>query len=83
MLQYLLGQERLHFRGVFDNNEYLLNFAKTLEKVCIETVESGKMTKDLSILVSQNQKWLNTLGFFKYITTKIRRKITLVLKSHF
>ena len=65
----------LHFRGKFDNNEDLLNFAETLETVCIETVESGKMTKDLAILISQNQKWLNTQDFLNTLQQKLEEKL--------
>ena len=65
----------LHFRGRFDNNEDLLNFADKLEKVCIETVESGKMTKDLAILISQNQKWLNTQDFLNTLQQKLEEKL--------
>ena len=65
----------LHFRGKFDNNEDLLNFSETLETVCIETVESGKMTKDLAILISQNQKWLNTLDFLNTLQQKLEEKL--------
>ena len=65
----------LHFRGKFDNNEDLLNFAETLETVCVETVESGKMTKDLAILISQNQKWLNTQDFLNTLKQKLEEKL--------
>ena len=52
-----------------------MNFADKLEKVCIETVESGKMTKDLAILISQNQKWLNTQDFLNIIQQKLEEKL--------
>jgi len=52
-----------------------LNFADTLEKVCVETVESGKMTKDLAILISQNQKWLNTQDFLNTLQQKLEEKL--------
>ena len=65
----------LHFRGKFDNNEELLNFAEKLEAVCIETVESGKMTKDLAILISQDQKWLNTQDFLNTLQKKLEEKL--------
>ncbi len=41
-----------------DGNQELIKFAETLEKVCVETVESGSMTKDLAILISKDQKFL-------------------------
>ena len=65
----------LHFRGKFDDNERLMNFSKTLEKTCIGTVESGKMTKDLAILISQDQKWLNTQDFLNIIKDNLERRL--------
>jgi len=53
----------LAHRAKLDNNEALARFAATLEKVCIDTVEAGYMTKDLALLVSDEQKWLSTTGF--------------------
>ncbi len=53
----------LSFRGEFDGNNELINFAKKLEETCIKTVESGEMTKDLAILINKDQKWLNTQDF--------------------
>ena len=65
----------LHFRGKFDDNERLMNFSKTLEKTCIETIESGKMTKDLAILISQDQKWLNTQDFLNTLKDNLERRL--------
>ena len=65
----------LHFRGKFDDNERLMNFSKTLENTCIETVESGKMTKDLAILISQDQKWLNTQDFLNTLKDNLERRL--------
>ena len=65
----------LHFRGKFDDNERLMNFSKILEKTCIETVESGKMTKDLAILISQDQKWLNTQDFLNTLKDNLERRL--------
>ena len=65
----------LHFRGQFDDNERLMNFSKTLEKTCIETVESGKMTKDLANLISQDQKWLNTQDFLSTLKDNLERRL--------
>ena len=67
----------LKFRGKFDENLELSNFAKLLEETCIETVESGKMTKDLAILISNNQKWLNTEEFLSVINENLRKKYLL------
>jgi isocitrate dehydrogenase len=53
----------LKYRGQFDNTADVVAFAETLERVCIATVESGDMTKDLASLVGENQKWLTTEQF--------------------
>src|ERR1700751_397494 len=53
----------LEFRGKLDDNAKLAKFATTLETVCVATVESGYMTKDLALLVGPDQKWLTTEGF--------------------
>ncbi|MFZ1478132.1 MAG: NADP-dependent isocitrate dehydrogenase, partial [Sphingorhabdus sp.] len=50
----------LKFRGKFDDTPDVTRFAETLEKVCIETVESGAMTKDLAILIGPDQAWMTT-----------------------
>ena len=53
----------LAHRAKLDNNQELARFATTLERVCVETVETGFMTKDLALLVGADQKWLSTTGF--------------------
>jgi isocitrate dehydrogenase len=53
----------LAHRAKLDDNADLAKFAKTLEKVCVDTVEAGFMTKDLALLVGPDQKWLSTTGF--------------------
>ncbi len=53
----------LIYRGRFDETPEVVRFAETLERVCIDTVESGLMTKDLATLIGPNQKWLNTKEF--------------------
>jgi len=57
----------LKHRAKLDGNAPLMNFAETLERVVVETVESGEMTKDLALLVGPNQKWLTTMGFLEKI----------------
>ncbi len=57
----------LKHRAKLDDNSALMNFADTLEKVIVETVESGFMTKDLALLVGPEQKWLTTMGFLEKI----------------
>ena len=65
----------LSYRGKMDDNQPLINFASTLEKVCVDTVESGHMTKDLAMLVSDNQKWLNTHEFLAKIDENLQAAI--------
>ena len=57
----------LAYRGRFDAAPEVTRFADTLERVCVETVESGAMTKDLAILIGKDQPWLNTEGFLAKI----------------
>ena len=66
----------LYFRGKFDHNEELMNFANTLERTCIETVESGYMTKDLAILVGSDTKWMNTEDFLSCLDTNLQKKLS-------
>ncbi len=63
----------LAHRAKLDGNEQLAKFATTLEKVCVDTVESGKMTKDLSLLVGPDQTWLSTLGFLDAVAANLDR----------
>ncbi|MBI1272506.1 MAG: NADP-dependent isocitrate dehydrogenase [Alphaproteobacteria bacterium] len=62
----------LIYRGRFDNTPDLVKFAETLERVCIETVEAGFMTKDLALLVGPGQKWMNTKAFLEKISTNLK-----------
>jgi isocitrate dehydrogenase len=61
----------LQHRAVLDHNQDLEHFTKTLEKVCVDTVESGLMTKDLALLVGENQRWLTTEGFLDKIAENL------------
>jgi isocitrate dehydrogenase len=63
----------LAHRAKLDNNEELKNFSLTLEKVCVDTVESGFMTKDLALLVGADQKWLSTTGFLDKIDSNLKK----------
>jgi isocitrate dehydrogenase len=65
----------LKFRGELDNTPDVVNFAETLEKVCVETVEQGKMTKDLALLVGENQKWLTTAEFFDAVDANLKQAL--------
>jgi isocitrate dehydrogenase len=62
----------LYYRGKFDDTPDVVNFAETLEKVCIESVESGFMTKDLAILIGSDQKWLTTSQFLDKIDDNLK-----------
>ena len=62
----------LAHRAKLDNNAALARFAATLEKVCVDTVESGFMTKDLALLVGPDQKWLSTTGFLDKIDANLK-----------
>ncbi|NJS15142.1 MAG: NADP-dependent isocitrate dehydrogenase [Sphingopyxis sp.] len=57
----------LKFRGKFDDTPDVTRFAETLERVCIQTVEEGKMTKDLALLIGPDQSWMTTEMFFEAI----------------
>jgi isocitrate dehydrogenase len=61
----------LKFRGKFDGTPEVTRFAETLERICIETVESGKMTKDLAILIGPEQSWMTTEQFFEAIVVNL------------
>ena len=65
----------LSHRGNLDGNQELIKFSETLEKVCIETVESGYMTKDLAILISKDQKFLTTNQFLEAINSNLKKKL--------
>jgi isocitrate dehydrogenase len=65
----------LHYRGTFDNTPEVVKFADTLEKVCVETVEGGQMTKDLALLISDKQKWLTTEEFMDAIAATLSRAL--------
>jgi isocitrate dehydrogenase len=65
----------LAHRGKLDNNNELIEFANTLEKVCIECVESGSMTKDLAILIGPSSKYLTTNQFLDEIDGNLKKKL--------
>jgi len=66
----------LHHRGRFDETLSVQHFANTLEAVCVETVESGLMTKDLALLVGPSQEWLSTSQFLDVLDDRLRNKLT-------
>ncbi|WP_411339136.1 NADP-dependent isocitrate dehydrogenase [Sphingopyxis sp. J-6] len=65
----------LKHRGKLDGTPEVVKFADDLEKVCVATVESGKMTKDLALLIGPDQNWLTTEGFFEAIVENLEAKM--------
>ena len=63
----------LAYRGQFDGTPDVTAFAETLEKVCVETVESGFMTKDLSVLIGPEEPWLNTQDFLAKLDENLNK----------
>ncbi len=65
----------LAYRGKFDDTPDVVKFAQTLERVCVETVESGFMTKDLAILIGPEQPWLTTKQFLDKLDENLQKKM--------
>ena len=65
----------LKFRGKFDDTPDVTKFAETLERVCIETVEQGAMTKDLAILIGPDQAWMTTEQFFEAVRANLEKEM--------
>jgi isocitrate dehydrogenase len=63
----------LAHRAKLDDNAELARFASTLEKVCVDTVEAGSMTKDLALLVGADQKWLSTTGYLDKVDENLKK----------
>ena len=66
----------LSYRGKFDETPEVVQFADTLEKVCIDTVESGDMTKDLALLIGPDQPWLNTTKFLEKLDENLQKAMS-------
>jgi isocitrate dehydrogenase len=66
----------LAHRAKLDGNDKLAKFASTMEKVCVDTVEQGFMTKDLALLVGPDQKWLTTEGFLDKVDENLRKAMS-------
>jgi isocitrate dehydrogenase len=66
----------LYFRGKMDGTPDVQNFANALEKVCVDVVEAGHMTKDLAILIDPNHKYLNTQAFLDAIDAEMKRRMS-------
>lgn len=72
----------MEFRGKLDNNQELIKWAHALEQVCVETVESGKMTKDLAVCIHGNkvtlgEHYLNTEDFLNVLDTNLKKKLAV------
>ena len=67
----------LKYRGKFDDTPDVVKFAETLERVCIETVEQGAMTKDLAILVGPDQAWMTTEQFFEAVRVNLEAEMAV------
>src|SRR3984957_17864780 len=67
----------LAHRAKLDNNAELAKFASTLEKVTVDTVESGFMTKDLALLIGADQKWLSTTAFLDKVSENLRKEMAM------
>ncbi len=65
----------LAHRGKLDSNDELIKFSSTLEKVCVNTVEEGHMTKDLAVLISKNSKFLSTNQFLEKLDQKLKKTL--------
>jgi isocitrate dehydrogenase len=65
----------LAYRGRFDNTPDVVTFAETLERVCVEAVEAGQMTKDLALLVGKDTKWLNTQDFLDVLDQRLQKAL--------
>jgi isocitrate dehydrogenase len=65
----------LKYRGKFDDTPDVTRFAETLERVCIETVEQGKMTKDLALLIGPDQAWMTTEQFFEAVRANLEAEM--------
>ena len=65
----------LQYRGNMDGTPDVVKFAETLERVCVEVVESGKMTKDLAILIGADQPFLTTEAFMDAVDTELKKRL--------
>ncbi len=65
----------LHYRGLFDDTPDVVAFADGLEKVCVETVEAGYLTKDLALLIGPDQPWLNTQAFLDKLDQNLKAAV--------
>ena len=73
----------LAHRGKLDNNNVLIKFSSSLEKVCVETVEKGLMTKDLAILIDKSTKYLTTNQFLEAIDGNLKKNLIKSFSYYF
>ena len=66
----------MRYRGTFDNTPDVVRFAENLERVCIDTVQSGDVTRDLAILIRADHRWLTTISFSTNLTLPRRWRKT-------
>ena len=64
-------------RGEVDGTSDVVDFANTVERVCVESVEAGHMTKDLATLISKEQKWETTDQFLDTLDAELKRRMAL------
>ena len=65
----------MQYRGQFDKNQRVIEFAKNLEAACVEAVENGHMTKDLALLVGEKQAWLSTEDYMNQVALQLETKL--------
>src|SRR5271163_2712041 len=63
----------LQYRGTFDNTPAVVRFAETLERVCVDTVEGGEMTRDLAILIRADHPWMTTNQFLEKLDSNLQK----------
>jgi isocitrate dehydrogenase len=64
----------VRYRGTFDNTPDVVRFAENLERVCVGTVQSGDVIRDLAILIRADQRWLTTISFSTNLTRTLPRR---------
>jgi isocitrate dehydrogenase len=64
----------VRYRGTFDNTPDVVRFAENLERVCVDTVQSGDVTRDLAILIRADHPWLTTISFSINLTRTLPRR---------
>ena len=69
----------LHYRGLFDGTPDVVKFAETMEKACVDVVESGRMTKDLALLIGPDQPFLTTEEFLAAIDGEMKKKMAVAV----